>query len=403
MNIFVARQPIFDQKKNLYGYELLFRDGITNSFPEIDGEAATSRVLNNSFLGIGMERLCEEKTAFINFPERMLLEKIPQLFPKEHLIIEILETVEPTAEIGTACRAMAAAGYRFALDDFVFDPSYLPLIELAKIIKVDFMAMPLAQIQELLKRVESSNISFLAEKIETQADFLAAAEMGFRYFQGYFFQKPEVIAGKQIESSKLTILQMLQSINQPDINLEQLENLINRDVALSYKLLRYINSAFFKRLKEISTIRQALVFLGSLEIKKFISLIATADLASDKPFELIRTSIIRAHMCEALAQDIPAAPHPEELFLVGLFSMIDTMLNASMGHIMDVLPLSPELKQTLIDGSGISGEYLALVTAYERGDWSAVETLSRQLHIDPPRVADCYMDAIHWADACNAL
>ena len=303
MDVYVARQPIFDSETHLYAYEFLFRDGLSNAFPDLDGDTATSRLLTNTFFTIGIDRLSGQKKFFVNFTRDLLLKRVPTMFPADSLVVEILEDVEPEAELVEACREISAAGYTVALDDFLFRPELKPLIELAHIIKIDLRQTPINRAEKLIRALGGHRLTFLAEKVETHEEFEQAKELGFELFQGYFFSKPEIVQGKDIKPAKITLLQLIQETRRPDCNIDDLDRLINRDVSLSYKLLRYINSAFFRRLMEITSIRHAIALLGERELRQFIALVATAELAQDKPQELIRSAIIRARFCELLGED----------------------------------------------------------------------------------------------------
>jgi c-di-GMP-related signal transduction protein len=399
MDVYVARQPVFNKNKKLYGYELLFRDGLSNAFPNIDGDTATSKLLSNSFFSIGMSQLTAGKTAFINFPQSLLLKKIPMMFPSEKMMVEILEDVVASEQLISACTDIADAGYSLALDDFVFKNELQPLIDLADIIKIDFSLTPIDEIQKMVSRFKGNNIKLLAEKIETYEEFERALSMGFMYFQGYFFSKPEIISGKEIAPSKITLLQIVGEANKKDCSFERLEKLINRDVSISYKLLRYINSAFFKRAREISTIKNAIILLGEMEIKRFISMVATAELASEKPDELVRASIIRARFCELLGTYSQNGADISELFLMGLFSFIDAILDNKMEDIMQTLPLSRNIKQALLEEDGDLADYLKLVTSYEAANWETFSLIISKIKIDEKKIPEFYQDAVSWADS----
>ncbi|MGD8893080.1 MAG: HDOD domain-containing protein [Desulfobacterales bacterium] len=399
MKVYVARQPIFKKNKKLYGYELLFRGGMSNSFPDIDGDTATSKLLSNSFFNIGIDQLTGGKMAFINFTQELLVRKIPMMFPIENMMVEILEDVNPNKELVNACLDIFRAGYAIALDDFVFKDELKPLIKLAQIIKIDFMLSPIEEIKRLVNMLKGSKIKLLAEKIETYDEFEMALSMGFTYFQGYFFSKPEILSSKEITPSKITLLQIVGEANKKDCNFDKLEKLINRDVSISYKLLRYINSAFFKRACEISTIKHAIVLLGENEIKRFISLVTTAELASDKPDELVRTSIIRARFCELLGLNSSNGTDVSELFLMGLFSLIDAMLDNTMESIMKNLPLSKNIKQALIEANGGLVDYLKFVSYYETANWDQCSSIIAKIRVDEDKIPEFYQDAVNWADS----
>lgn len=404
MDIFVARQPILSRAQRTYGYELLFRNGLTNSFPEIDGETASSKVLSNSFFSIGMDQLVFEKKAFINFTQGLLVKKIPMMFPKEKIVIEVLEDIEPTEEVIAACREMASSGYELALDDFVYENKLKPLIDLANIIKFDFRLTPIDQIKAALRSLSGNRrLRFLAEKVETQEEFNQAVSMGFEYFQGYFFSRPQIIKGKEIPSSTMNLLQIVAEANREDFDFANLEKHILNDIAISYKLLRYINSAFFRRVTEISSIKQALVLLGEREVKRFISLMLIARLAPGKPDELVRTSIIRAKMAELIAKYTKGKYNEAEVFTMGLFSLIDAILDQDIGDLMGKLPLAESIKKALVEGHGPLAEFMGLIISYEKGVWDEFHKGLEKLNLEEDIVPRCYMEAVGWAEALASM
>lgn len=301
MDVFVARQPIFRANMKLFAYELLFRTDMSNAFPGIDGGTATSSLLSSSFFTVGIERISGGKLVFINFTEELLLRATPLMFSPDEVVVEILEDVQPTKEVIAACQALHQKGYTLALDDFVFHDNLQPLIEIAKIIKIDFTLTPIEEMSALLSQLKGDKLEFLAEKIETYEEFMAAKALGFRYFQGYFFAKPEILRNKDISLSQLTIMRLICEVNRADCDFKKLERLINQDVSISFKLIKYLNSAYFARLQPISSIKQAIAFLGERGIRMFVSLIAASRLVDNKPDELLRISAIRAKFLEQIA------------------------------------------------------------------------------------------------------
>ncbi|MCF6187638.1 MAG: EAL domain-containing protein, partial [Desulfobulbaceae bacterium] len=300
MEIFIARQPIFNRSKKLFGYELLHRGNTDNVFPGTDGDRATSNLLVNTFLNIGLDTLVSSKWAFINFTEDHLIEKTALNLPPDKVIVEILEYVPPTPAIIAACMELKEKGYTLALDYFVFAEGLEPLVELADIVKIDFQELSQDEVLQETQQLKNKKVQLLAEKIETYAQFDAAWKMGFHFFQGYFFSQPEMLKKKAIPSSKIVLLDLLAEVNKKDFNLEKIENIILPDVSLSYKLLRYINSAYYYLLNEVTSIKHALVYLGESGVRQFVSLVVTSQLSSDKPYELLRASITMARPCELL-------------------------------------------------------------------------------------------------------
>jgi c-di-GMP-related signal transduction protein len=399
MDAYVARQPIFNRRRRIYGYELLFRDASTKFVPGMDGDAATSTVLGNSYFNIGMDHLIDGKKSFINFTQNLLVQKVPLLLPSSATVVEILEDVEPTPELIEACREIAQKGYVIALDDFTYSPELNPLIEIANIIKFDFRASSLDEIKDYLRRIQRHDkLSLLAEKVETHDEFKTARKMGFDYFQGYFFCKPELIKGKEISGSQLNLLQIMVAVNQPDFDFGNLEKLIAPDVSLSYKLLRYINSAFFAKAQDIASIQQALVYMGEAEIRRFVSLVAMSNLAKGKPDELIRAACIRAKFCELLGDVTPWPAKPAELFTVGMFSLIDAILDQPMGRIMKELPLADGIKNALARRKGELVGYLGLIEYYEKGQWGLMSRVADALRIPQETFPELYRQACQWAN-----
>jgi c-di-GMP-related signal transduction protein len=399
MDAYVARQPIFDTRKKISGYELLFRDQTAKYDPTIDGDVATSTVLSNSYFSIGMDSLVGDRKSYINFTQSLLLQKFPLLLPKESTVIEILENVQPTPELVGACNEMAQKGYTFALDDFIYSPELKPLIELAQIIKFDFRLSSLENIQDYLKKIQRhDNLILLAEKIETYEEFQQASEMGFNLFQGFFFCKPELITGKEIPGSQLALLQIMAEVNRPEFDIQKIEPLIAPDVSLAYKLLRYINSAFFAKAQRISSIQQALVYMGEAEIRRFVSLVAMSNLAKGKPGELIRAACIRGKFCELLGAVIVQPVKPSELFTLGMFSLIDAILDQPMQKIMKELPLADDIKTALIERKGRLIGYLLLAETYEKGQWDQMAKISQVMKIPEEKLPQLYMQACRWSN-----
>jgi c-di-GMP-related signal transduction protein len=400
MNAYVARQPIFNRRKKIFGYELLFRDATAQPMSGLDGDLATTTVLDNTFLNIGTDALVGNKKSFINFTQNLLLQKVPLLLPKEEIVVEILESVKPTPELIAACQEIARNGYTFALDDFIYNPDWEPLMALADIIKIDFRVSSLSDIQTTLDAIgRRDGMSLLAEKVETYAEFKIAVEMGFDLFQGYFFCKPEVIKSRDISASELNLLRIIAAVNQADFDFKTLEKIIAPDVSLSYKLLRYINSAFFAKAQTINSIQQALIYMGESEIRRFVSLIGMSNLSKGKPEELIKASCIRAKVCESLASVATTPVPPAELFTLGMFSLIDAILDQDMQQVMRALPLTTNINNALVHRTGVLIGYLALVEYYERGQWALFDRLAAALKIPKNAVPTLYCQACKWADA----
>ncbi|MBN1636174.1 MAG: HDOD domain-containing protein [Deltaproteobacteria bacterium] len=399
MDIFIARQPIFNKKLDIYAYELLFRDGIDNLFPDIDGDLATSRVLSQTFFNTGIERITGGKKAFINFGREPLIRGIPLMFPSSLTSIEVLESVEPDESLIESCHQLKQKGFSIVLDDFVYHKSLDGLIKEADLIKIDFQKSSRDTIKANIEQLSSFDVKLIAEKVETIEEFDEALEMGFSYFQGYFFCKPQVLREKDVPAIKSNLLDIIAELNNRDFCINTLKNLVERDVGVSYKLLRHLNSPYYRRLCEITSVRHAIVLLGEKSIRQFLSVIIMSGLSSDKPDELTRSSIIRAKFCEQLGNTGGIRPDPSELFTLGLFSLIDAILDNHMGKILKTLPLNDRIKHALLDQDGDLRDYIQLAISYERGSWIDVIKSASSLNINPDKIAEIYIEALSWADS----
>lgn len=397
MHVLVARQPIFDKTRNVVAYELLFRSSMSNSYSGGDGDQATTDVIVASFLSIGMDVVTGGKKALINFTDNLLKSKVAHLLPCDILAVEILETVEPEPEIIAACQELKKDGYTIVLDDFVFHPRFAPLIELADIIKIDFIATSPLERKSIVQRFAQTKIKFLAEKVETQAEFEEAVQCGYSYFQGYFFSKPIIIARKDIPASKLSYLKLLQEIKRADMNITHIEETIKREISFSYRLLKYINSSAFAFRQEIRSIRQAVSLLGQRDLLKWVSLNAMCCIQDDKPPELITTAVIRAYFGELIAVRLGKQPIASDVFLMGLFSMIDAILDSSLATLLEELPVSREVKVALLGGEGFFHDIYQLTVSYERADWTTVFQYAKKLGLSNDELPDLYLKTLAWA------
>lgn len=398
LEIFVARQPIFDIKKNVYAYELLFRSGLDNYYDTcLDGDNSTAKLIVNSFLLIGLENVTNQKKAFINFTRNLILNRAPSLIPNHLVSVELLEDIEPDENIVNACSELKAKGYEVVLDDFVFSEKYRPLMALADIIKIDFLQTKGIDRKRIVELSGGGPVKFLAEKVETEADFQEALDLGFELFQGYFFSKPIIISGRDIPSVKLNHLRLLSEINRPDVEFEKLEEIIKHDVSLTYKLLRFINSAYFRFSIKVESIKHALVLLGVREVKKWASILAMGVIGEDKPQEVINMSLVRAKFCELIAQEIGKKSVASDFFMMGLFSFIDVMIGRPMSEILGNLYLDENVKNALLGEKNIYAEVFALVVAYESGNWERVGDLSARIGLSEIGLPTYYFSSTKWA------
>jgi c-di-GMP-related signal transduction protein len=402
MDVFVARQPVFTALKKIFGYELLFRLGLENYFPDIDGDVATSNLLSNIFFPFDFKEILGEKPGLINFTEKLILQMVPLLLPKKNFIVEVLENIEPDEKIISSLAILKEKGFTIALDDFVYHKKFRPMIALSKIIKFDIRATPLESLHEILHDLRSDyKILFLAEKVETYAEFEQAKEMGFDLFQGYFFSRPEVLSTKGISSGQITKLGLINEVGKRELNLKKIEGLIKKDVSVSFKLLRFINSAYFTRRNSIDTIKDAITYLGTEELKRFINIVVISDLSATKPNELVRTSIIRARMCESCGKVLNTNFSTDELFTLGLFSFMDAILDCKMEIILSYIAFSEKMKEALLGQNKEFKIILNIVDIFEKGDWKnrifdsisgkSLESKLPGFYIDSLKMADSFV------------
>ena len=389
---FVGRQPIFDKNMAVYAYELLFRNGEQNHAEFIDGNQASSQVMMNTFTEFGLDSIVGNHFAFINLTQDLLSDEIIQLLPRDRVVLEILENITVNDELVTAVRKLSSQGYIIALDDFIYDDCWQPLVEIADIIKLDVLSLDEVETEEHVRLLRPFNTRLLAEKVETMEQFTFLKSLDFDYYQGYFLSKPSIVKGKRTPTNKLSILQLMAKLMQPDPLHAEIETLIAQDVTLSYKILRFINASCFALPRKVESIKEAILYLGINNIRRFASMIAMAGF-NDHPHEILLTALVRARMCELLAQ---AADYPdtETFFTLGLFSTLDIMLAIPMSQVVSELPLGEQLEQALLNGDGDLGEALVCTKAYECQQWNAVKFAD----LTTEDIATCYLKAVQWSN-----
>jgi len=399
---FVARQPILDLEHNIYGYELLFRSGLQNYFDFPDQDEAANRLIANSFLLFGVEELTGGAKAFVNFTHETLTKDFGTVLPPQFTVIEILETVAAAPETRQACERLKKLGFTLALDDFVYRPELEPLLNLADIIKVDVLATTAAQQLEMAQKLLPRGKILLAEKVETQEVFERTKAMGYTLFQGYFFCRPVILTRKDIPTFKMHYLRLLQQVHDPEMDFQNLARTIRNEISISYKLLKYINSAAFALRHKVGSIEQALALLGEKDIKTWVSLLTLTGMAEDKPSELVVCSLIRARACELLAPLMHLEDRRSELFLMGLFSLLDAILDRPLEEVLAEIPMAQDVRTALLGVSGKLREYLDLVVALERGDWKNLMRICTDLKLAEASIPSLYIGAMRWADSLFA-
>ncbi len=400
MEVYVARQPIFDSKMKVYGYELLYRRSLNNFFEGTDDNQATAELINNAYLVMQLDELAGGTKAFINFSQELLEKEIPLLLPPETIVIEILERVEPSESVIKACRKLKEKGYTLALDDFAFYESYQPLVEIADIIKIEFPVVGLEKQRELISKYKNKT-KFLAEKIETREEYQFAIDMGYDYFQGYFFSKPTIISSKEIEGLNTSLLRIVNELNLEEPDYQKIAEIIEKDLGLSYKFLKLANAIFFGSRNKIYSIKQALVRLGTNEIKKWIYLIMLKEVQSIENKELVKSCLVRGKLMELIALETDIKSKHLEFYLTGFFSSIDILLNRDMKDIISELPLTIDVKGALLGECNQLYRALNTVRSYEMADWNKFENLELYYSIHREKFMMMYIEALKWTMALD--
>ena len=399
MYFYAARQPILDKNKDLFAYELLFRDSLDNIFPDIDGDEATSKMVEASQFNMGISEFTGNKPAFINFTLETLSQGYANMLTPDELVIEILETVKPGKKLLSLCKDLSEEGYTLALDDYHHQAVWAHFYPYIHIIKVDFQQTDVEEIKVIKKAIANfPHIKLLAEKVETYEEYNQAVELDFEYFQGFFFSKPEMVKTKNLSPSQIAMAELLYETSKPELDLTSITSVFERDVSLSYKLLRYANSPIFRRRSEISTIKQALVILGSAELKKFIALMFATSANPDKPSELITMSMARAKFCELVAPEVSKSSDTSMAFLTGLLSMMDAILDESLESVLSKLPLADEVTQPLLTKKGPLAAIIKQLELIEHADWEKAVLVMEKLKLDKEKTIEYYNDALAWAD-----
>lgn len=399
MDTFIARQPIFDRKNEVVAYELLFRNGHNNFYNNSNGDEATLNVIANSFYAFDFKGIIDNKKAFINFTEELIKEEIATILPSEYVVIEILENIEPSEEFISSCKRLKEKEFIIALDDFTFDIRYIKLVQLADIIKIDFKitkGVERKKVFELLRI--NSKLKFLAEKVENKEEYHEALKLGYTYFQGYYFSKPTILSTQNIPANKDTRLKILKLINKDDFDFNHLEALIIKDLGLSYKLTKLINSSAYGIKNKVSTIKHAITLLGKKEIIKWLYIVLLNDLKENDIDEVVKVSLQRAKMCESICDMSIYQEKINSAYMVGLFSVMDAILNCSIEIIIKELYLSNEIKEGLIEQNSPLNKVLKLTISYEKGQWEDVLFYAKEIKINENKIPEVYLESVRWAD-----
>jgi len=368
--IFIGRQAIYDRRMRVYGYELLYREGNTANAPGMSGTTASARVILNAFMEMGLERIVGQRRAFINLTRDFFTDLPPIPFEQEQVVLEVLEDIETDRQLVENIARLADQGYLLALDDFEFEKKWDQLLPLVHIIKVEVPAVNLKQLPRKINRLRKYGVKLLAEKVETREEYQALRNMGFDYFQGYYFSRPQIVHGRRITENQAITLKLLSRLSDKNVSTEELVELISHDPGLSFKILRYLNSAAIGLHCRIASIRQAIIYLG-LERLRAWSVLAAMAQVRDKPLEILRTALVRSHMCQALVSAVK--PEQSEMaFATGLLSILELLMDRPLKELIVQLPLAKTISHAILYHEGVCGAALDCAIAQERHDWPRI-------------------------------
>ena len=396
---FIARQPIFDKQLRVHAYELLFRGGPQNFFQARNDAAAS--VIADSITLFDLQTLTGHARAFINVDELALRLGAPRLLPPDRIVIEILESVKPTDEIVGICRELRQGGYIFALDDFLGDRNLQPLVDLASYLKVDFTLLDAEGRKRVAQQFSGNGAALLAEKVETQCDLDEACNLGYTYFQGYFFCKPSMVETRDIPGNKLIQLQLISAVAAPKLDYDAVELLLKQQPSLLYRLLRYLNSPALGLRSEVHSIREALTLLGEREFRRWVSIFAVVAMSTGKPLELIRTALTRAYFCEDLSSPAGLREKSFAMFLMGLLSVSDALLDKPIAEVLKSLPIDAEIKSALCGTENRYRDLYEVLLALERAQWPKLTAITERLGCPEDSIPSSYQSALQKASSIS--
>ena len=392
----VARQPILDEQGQVFGYELLYRGAPGDTTCAVKSDLASASVITSAMLDLGLDTLTGGRRAFLNVTGSLVIEQIDALVPPGDVVLELLETIEITEELIAACRKLKAKGYVLALDDFVGGSAAEALMPYVSFVKVDVLNTPMPEVIELAKRLQPLGVTMLAEKVESREVHEQTRDAGYTLFQGYYFCKPVIQMGAAIPAHQLVYIRLLAALSKPDLSMVELEALVKQDVSLTLRVLRFVNSAAVPIRTEVGSIRQALLLIGIEPIRKWASVWCLAGLNRGETPELTTLALVRARSCELVGEHSRFLD-ASELFVVGLFSLLDVLLSRTMSDALDNLPLPPSTADALLGRENKERSVLDAVIAYENGEWDDALYAVADAGVDAAVLPTAYTTALRWA------
>ena len=400
MFAFIARQPILDAGKSVFAYELLFRDGKNGSYPIHDEKK--SKYIAEQFHPLGLDDICGEKSSFITFTSDTLISRFPTTLNPERVIVELADPTDNTVALFEACQHIKQMGFKLAIDDPMMVGTQHDIFPLIDIVKVDVSKTRFDTIEKQISRYHDANVKLVAEQVNTQDNFSVCVDLGFDLFQGYFFSQPEARILRELPASKMNVVDLMGESANPNFDVKRISEIIERDATLSFLLLKFINNPTINKRHKITSLKHALNYMGEVEIKKFIALLSLTSLGDEKPLEIIHMSLVRAKFFDLLAERRGLKNNPPIAFLVGLFSLLEGLLDQSMTDIVKQLPLSNEVNDALLGKNIEMNNYMTLVRSLESALWLNVIKQAKILNIDQKQLHVLYNQAIVWGNGVRS-
>lgn len=397
-DIFLAHQPIMDANQNIFAYELLFRSGNIGTSNVTDDTAASAAVILNTFSHFGAEKVIGQHSGFININTELLMSDMLELLPHDQIVLELLESVCPSADVIQRCRQLKSMGFRLALDDFVYNPAFEPLLALVDYVKIDLLATESTLLPVTVNQLKHRPLKLIAEKLESVEQFKLCNGLGFALFQGYYFARPVIISGKKADPARMILLRLLGQIMGDEEN-HEIEKTFKQQPGLSFNLLRLVNSVAMGLRNPVSTLSQALVVLGRRQLQRWIQLlIYTVGDASSQNSPLLKLAAKRGRLMELLAieQRPTSRDYHERAFMVGILSLLDVLFEMPMPEILSQLSLNNEVHEALLCNNGSLGQLLKLSEALELADFEAATEIMDQSGIPLNRVTEAQLEAFRW-------
>lgn len=404
MNVYMARQPIFDTENHVYGYELLYRsNGKQNEYNGVNGDESTADVVTNAFFGLNIQDIIGDGRAFINFTANLLKRGVPKMISPDLVVVEVLEKMMMDEQLVGACQELKERGYTLALDDFEYDNSYSELFELGDIVKIDFRTSQ-KSIEETAYICRYCNKLMLAEKIESQEEFEYAKRLGCSFMQGYFFAKPTIMSKHSITPLPVNFMKVMQLVSQPEPEFSDIVDVISCDTAMCQRLLRLINSVYFGVRNRVSSISQALVILGLDYLREWIYLMGMQRITHSDNVEIMRISCLLAKFCKSISMMIPeAAQDSDAYYLMGLLSMVTYGGERALAQALEEFPLTLEIKNGLMGRGGIYSDVFDLAYSYEKGDWETVDKYVEKYHLDSSKISEAFVKCVKESESIRMM